>query len=100
MNRIARGIAGLNRTDAISRNPQMIIPSARQEDAFQVARLSSIKRNHIKCSAEARRARALLPQVLQRFEIVDDVCHGSSYAFTRTDRRQVRDLLASAARQC
>src|SRR5437868_15392299 len=35
-------------------------------------------------------------QILQGSEIVDDVCHGSPYPFATADRRQVRDLLASA----
>ena len=42
----------------------------------------------------------LLPQILQCFEIVHDVCHGSTYAFATTDRRQVRDFFASADGQC
>jgi hypothetical protein len=31
----------------------------------------------------------LLPEVLERFQVVHDVCHGSAYAFARTNRRQV-----------
>jgi len=31
----------------------------------------------------------LLPEVLERFEVVHDVCHGSAYAFATTNRRQV-----------
>ena len=31
----------------------------------------------------------LQPEILERFEVVDDVCHGSAYAFTTTNRRQV-----------
>src|SRR6266480_3997061 len=51
-------------------------------------------------SRELRRLWESLPQILQCFEIVDHVCHGSSYAFAGTDRRQVRDFFASADGQC
>src|SRR3954469_24161675 len=38
----------------------------------------------------------LIPEILKRFQVVDDVCHGSAYAFATTQRGQVRDFFASA----
>jgi hypothetical protein len=38
----------------------------------------------------------LLPEILERFQVVDDVCHGSAYAFATTQRGQVRDFFAFA----
>ena len=37
----------------------------------------------------------IIPEILERFQVVDDVCHGSPYAFATTNRRQVRDFFAS-----
>jgi len=37
----------------------------------------------------------LLPEILKRFQVVNDVCHGSAYAFATTQRGQVRDFFAS-----
>jgi hypothetical protein len=48
---------------------------------------------------EAAERALTFSQILQCFEIVDYVRHGSPYAFARTDRRQVRDFFASANRQ-
>src|SRR6476620_10489206 len=31
----------------------------------------------------------LLPEILERFQIVDDVCHGSPQAFAPTNSRQI-----------
>src|SRR4029077_17348261 len=38
----------------------------------------------------------LIPEILERFQVVDDVCHGSAYAFATTQRGQVRDFFSSA----
>ena len=37
-----------------------------------------------------------IPEILERFQVVDDVCHGSAYALATTQRGQVRDFFASA----
>ena len=31
----------------------------------------------------------LLPKILERFQVVDDVCHGSPHASATTNRRQI-----------
>ena len=36
----------------------------------------------------------LIPEILERFQVVDDVCHGSAYAFATMQRGQVRDFFA------
>src|SRR4029077_10628850 len=41
----------------------------------------------------------LLPEILEHFQVVDDVCHGSTYAFATMQRGQVRDFFASTDRQ-
>ena len=38
----------------------------------------------------------LIPEILERFQVVDDVGHGSAYAFATTQRGQVRDFFALA----
>jgi hypothetical protein len=38
----------------------------------------------------------LIPEILKRFQVVDDVCHGSAYAFATMQSGQVRDFFPSA----
>ena len=39
-------------------------------------------------------------QILQCFQIIDDVCQGCPYAFATPERRQVREFFAFTDRQC
>jgi len=49
-----------------------------------------LKRSKIDISRSAKFFRqslsGLLPEILERFQVVDDVCHGSAYAFATTQR--------------
>ena len=47
-------------------------------------------------AVQAKQCDSLHPEVLKRFQVVDDVCHGSAYAFATTQRGQVRDFFSSA----
>src|SRR6476659_3678409 len=68
---------------------------------IEVLIFSSVQRStfHVARNFFRQPLSGLLPEILERFQVVDDVCHGSAYAFATMQRGQVRDFFAPAAGQ-